>query len=895
MTELPASAADFNGTIHLVFSSHWDREWYLPFQRYRAKLIRMLDEILDHLDSGRLPFYQMDGQFVPVEDYLELRPEREPLVRTLIAAGKFRVGPFYDLADEFLVSGESLIRNMKMGTERAEAFGRASKVGWLCDLFGHNTQAPQMLQQAGIDNALLWRGVERHIKTPFWWVGADGSRVLVHMFPDGGYSDFSTRIRHAAERRVTPPVEQMVEEAVTHLERMLQTTSAKNLLWFDGADHIEFDPALLEFVKKFNARVGRQVIKVSNLDDFIAALKREKLADLKEWRGEMRVTAERKSMSHLIPGVASSRIPLKQANHAGETLLTLWAEPWCAIAALAAGLEYPTRALDLAWEYLLKNHPHDSICGCSTDETHNAMPYRFDQSRQIAEVNLDRALETLAAIEFNGAVQEDEIGLSLFTPVGGQTLHCPEVSLRLPSGWPQFQEFFGFESKPSFRVCAKDGKEIPYQLLEVKPQTVHVRVARNKFPSSENRQGVRLALDTTVAPAAAQHYIIKRAEGPTRIPQAGAIGIARHQLRNEFLEVTAQSDGTLTVMDLKSGRAFSGLLAMEDTADIGDGWFHGVALQDIGFMSTGGKVTFGLTENGPLLARLNIRVEWAVPCEFDFKNFKRSAELAPLVVEHRVTLRKGNAFVEIDTTIHNTVRDHRLRIFAPTGFAAAKTYWADTPFDAVERAIALRPDNYLRHEMQVEMAAQQNWVAATDGKHGFAFLAPGQYESAVLDQPDRPLCVTLLRAFRRAVFTDGNEGGQIQGDHTIKLGFMPFASTRNLPVPATTLFHVAQTMAAPVRAVYLDTQDLKESEAKRAAQAAPAPRVEGEVVISACYQSGRHRWTLRVFNPTVQPQKAKLIGGKSWQTSDFRGRNTAKVTGSVTLKPKQILTLQAAV
>jgi alpha-mannosidase/mannosylglycerate hydrolase len=927
--QLSAAVKNFTGNIHLVFSSHWDREWYWPFQKYRAKLVRLLDTILAELESGRLPFYQMDGQLIPIEDYLEIRPEREAQIRKLVAAGRLRVGPWYDLADEFLVSGESLVRNLLLGMKRAEALGQTSRVGWLCDLFGHNSQSPQLLQQAGIDNAILWRGIDRSVRTPFWWVGADGTRVLVHLFPPWGYSAFAIAVRRAFSRTETPSPDQMVDNALAYLDEMLKTTDAKNLLWFDGADHLEFDPALLEFAKKFNARVGREVVKVSTLDHFVAALKREKLPKLGEWRGEMRVPSVMPVSGELIHGVGSSRIPLKRANHAGETLLTLWAEPWCAAAALVAGIEYPTSSLELAWEYLLRNHPHDSICGCSPDETHNAMPYRFDQSRQIAEAHLDRALETLAAMEHKGVVGEDEIGLSIFAPFGGATQNCPEVTFRLPNGWPQFNEFFGFETKPSFRIFrtvvrvpsrgkdggtgippvdSKDGQagclchhsenleEIRYQLLEVKPQTGHLRVAPNKFPSYERRQGVRLALETKLDAASAQHFIIKRASGPTRITHIGAIGVARNRLRNEFLEITAENDGTLTLTDLRTGRAFGGLLAMEDTADIGDGWYHGVALQDVGYLSTGGNATFGITENGPLLARLNIRVEWQVPRDFNFKDNKRSAELTPLVVEHRVTLRKGNEFVEIETTVHNTVRDHRLRIFAPTGFANAKTFFADTPFDAVERAIGLREDNHLMRELQVEMTPQQNWIAATDGKQGLAFLAPAQYESAMLDQPDRPLCVTLLRAFRKAVFTDGNEGGQIQGNHTFQLGLMPFRSSKDTPVPAVTLQKIAQSIAAPARVVYLDAQDLKESSANKVADISLLPRIEGEVVMSACHQSARRRWTLRVFNPTLKPQKVKLLGGKNWQTTDFRGRNAQKISGNtVTLKPKQVMTLQVGV
>lgn len=888
----------FEGTIHLVFSTHWDREWYMPFQKYRAKLVRILDEILAEMEVGRLPFYQMDGQFIPVEDYLEIRPEKEKLLRDLIGAGRFRVGPWYDLPDEFLVSGESLVRNFLMGMRRSAAFGQTSRPGWLCDIFGHNSQTPQVLAQLGIDNVVLWRGADLALGTPFWWRAADGTRLVTHRFPANGYCDFGINIRRAFIRDDNPTPEQMVDRALDYLRQQQAATAARTLLWFDGSDHIDYDPHMIEFAAQFNARMGREVVKVSTLDHYFAELDAATNGEKwPEFSGEMREACAMESEGWLIPGVASSRIPLKQANHACETLLTLWAEPWCAIAAQQAGVEYPERALELAWEYLIKNHPHDSICGCSIDETHNAMPYRFDQTRQIGEVHLSSAFETIAALHARAVQQDEEISLHLFAPAGGAAQSSPEVCVKLPAGWPQFDEFFGYEKKPSLRVYTMDGAEVPYQLLEVKPVTTHLRVARNKFPLQEPRQEARFALDTTIAPATSQHFMVRRAEGPTRIAQTGAIGVGRDRLRNEFLEVQAASDGTLTLTDRVGGRVYPGLLAMEDTADIGDGWFHGIALQDRGVLSTGGVVTAGLLENGPLLARLQMRVEWPVPRDFDFHINRRSTELSPLVVEHLVTLRKGSRHVEIATTVHNTVRDHRLRLFCPTGYGC-ENFWADTPFDAVERPVKLREDNHLLRELQVEMTPQQNWVAARDGAHGLALLAPGQYESAVLDQPDRPLCLTLLRGFRKAVFTDGNDGGQIIGSHTIRLGLMPFAATDAEPVPATALFQAAQAIAAPVRSVYLDAQDFRDRPEQIAPPAGPlpeVPRVEGDVVLSAWQQAAPGQWMVRVYNPSSQPQVLRLRGGANWATCDFHGERANAISGAqTTIAPRQILTLQVA-
>jgi hypothetical protein len=878
--------------IHLVFSSHWDREWYLPFQYFRAKLIRVLDQVLQELESGRLPFYQMDGQFIPVQDYLEIRPEKETLLRRLIAEGRFMVGPWFTLPDEFLVSGESLVRNLQMGMRRATAFGQTSRVGWLCDLFGHNSQMPQIFRLLGIDNAILWRGLPPDLGNPFKWRAADGSAVLAHVFPTDGYCDFGFVIRDINKPDAFPSAGEMATKAIEYLKSH-KKESLHNLLWFDGADHIEFDPALLQMAEIFNEKAGGPMLKVSTLDQFVEAARGEKRQSLRSWEGELREPGHLENRAWLIAGVGSSRIPLKQSNHACETLLTLWAEPWCAQAQEQGGLEYPARALDLAWEYLLTNHPHDSICGCSTDETHADMPYRFAQCRQLAEINLESAFDRLGRQALQGHLKKEELGLSLFASAGGDEQSNPEIFLRLPRPWPQFfNEFSGFESKPSFRIYTLGGKEVRHQLLQVTPHTVHAFVPRKKTGVTEDRIGVRLALETTLAPEEAQHLIVRPVEGPTRISFEDALGVASNRLRNAFLEVTAEANGTVTLTDLVSRQVYLNQLLLEDIADIGDGWFHGIAVTDRSYLSTGGKVTFGLTENGPLLARLHIRVEWEVPREFVFAKGERSAELVPLVVEHRVTLRKESRYAEIETTVHNTARDHCLRLHCPSGCSSAQAFWADSPFDAVKRPIALRKDRHLLKELQTEMTPQQNWVAVSGAKSGLALLAPGQYESGVLDQPERPLVVTLLRAFRRAVCTDGNEGGQVQGTHKFVLGLAPFRCNRTVPIPSAQLSRWAQNLAAPIRCLYTNLSLAPQSRPRKAS-ASPIPRLAGDIVVSASSSPSLDQRLFRFFNPSDRAQSVKLIGGSNWEEIDLDGNILRALTTRVfKAKPRKIVTLR---
>ncbi len=106
-----------------------------------------------------------------VDDYLEIRPEATGRVRQLASSGRLTVGPWYVLMDEFLVSGETIVRNLEMGMARAANFGGAMDVGYLPDMFGHIAQMPQILAEAGFSHAVVWRGVPSQVDRDALLVG----------------------------------------------------------------------------------------------------------------------------------------------------------------------------------------------------------------------------------------------------------------------------------------------------------------------------------------------------------------------------------------------------------------------------------------------------------------------------------------------------------------------------------------------------------------------------------------------------------------------------------------------------------------------------------------------------------------------------------------------------
>ena len=145
--------------VHLVPHTHWDREWYLPFQRFRLKLVGLVDRLLDLMEADERYRFTLDGQLATLDDYLEVRPEAEPRIRRLVEEGRLAIGPWQVLMDEFLVSGETILRNLESGLRRGDGLGGAMRVGYLPDMFGHVAQMPQILRLAGIEQAVVWRGV----------------------------------------------------------------------------------------------------------------------------------------------------------------------------------------------------------------------------------------------------------------------------------------------------------------------------------------------------------------------------------------------------------------------------------------------------------------------------------------------------------------------------------------------------------------------------------------------------------------------------------------------------------------------------------------------------------------------------------------------------------------
>jgi alpha-mannosidase len=354
----------------VVPHTHWDREWYLPFEFFRLRLGWVVDGVLDTLErDSSFTSFTLDGQAIVLEDYLDVRPENEGRLHALLDAGRLEVGPSYVLPDEILVGGEALLRNLLLGRRVCRRFGvEPSGAGYLPDSFGHPAQLPQILAGFGIRTLLFSRGMGDEIDdvgVVFRWRAGSAEVVACQMLPH--YDNFARLAwHHDAEQRVRTIVE--------HLGDFMQRAGQDEILLANGSDHLPIERELPEIVADLARTFGTD-FRIGRYDEHAPAPD-----GLPVHEGEL--VGSR--LQNVLRGVNSARIYLKQANERAERKL-LSIETAAALRVIREAAPYPAADLLLAWRDLLRNQPHDSICGCSCDEVHRDMLVRYEQ--------LDRTLE----------------------------------------------------------------------------------------------------------------------------------------------------------------------------------------------------------------------------------------------------------------------------------------------------------------------------------------------------------------------------------------------------------------------------------------------------------------------------------------------------------------------
>ena len=336
--------------------THWDREWYREFEVFRLRLLRVFDNVLDMLENNKIPSFYFDGQVSALLDYLEIRPEKEELVRKFIAEKKLYIGPCYTLVDEFLTDKTVFEKNLEIGLKISKDFGCTDFIGYLADTFGHSQNIPKIFKDFGIDKCVVWRGCG-DIPSEFTFNGIKTVNLIRGYFMD----IFSAPMT----------IEKKAEWLKGNLDKIAEK-SGNYLLLPIGADHLGVEPDITEQIEKVNTLLEDYKIKLSNPFEYFELVK-DNFKQF-EWNDELRDN----SKTFILQGSYSARLKLKQYNVKCTYLLEQADK-----LQKKYGKEYNS-IIEYAYKLLLKNQAHDGICGCSTDLVHRENVTRYEKIIQIA-------------------------------------------------------------------------------------------------------------------------------------------------------------------------------------------------------------------------------------------------------------------------------------------------------------------------------------------------------------------------------------------------------------------------------------------------------------------------------------------------------------------------------
>lgn len=737
-------------TVIVVPHTHWDRAWYLTFEQFRIRLVKLTDKLIDLLKSNeRFKCFVFDGQTVVIEDYLEIRPERADEIRELVNSERLLIGPWYVLSDEFLVSAEALVRNLMLGHRIAAGMGGVMKVGYIPDPFGHIAQLPQILCGFGIDSAIFTRGIGdegEELGSEFWWEGLDGkSRVLaVHQI--GGYCNAVHLGYVHSQGEFKVDYDAGLRRTVELVERLSKYARTSVLLFNNGCDHVEPQPELPEIVDYINEHWDGGKLIIGSFYDYLN-LVRQFGEHLKTYRGEFRGGR----YQYLLSGVLSSRMPLKQANWRVQTLLERYAEPLCSIAWLICGQAYPSWHIWYAWRTLMKNHPHDDICGCSIDQVHREDMYRYSLAEQVGEAMVQEALSNICAhVNASASAPSDDArAFVVFNTLPWRRTEV--VSVRLPS------DATGAFIDANGKVLAAHRERYDGEAQWL--------IKLDELPPCGY---------TTI------YFVAGRRIGRQMISDINADA---NSIENEHYRINANANGTLDIFVKATGETYSGILLFEDAEDAGDEYDYSPVEATQVLTTANEKALIRARRLGAVAAEMTIKLNWRLPLELRGDRKARSDRTCIVPITTVVRLHSGSPRIDFTTTIDNRAKDHRLRVLFPTGINTDRAI-VEGHFCVLERSLKL-PSSEGWAQKPLPTNHQCSFVEVGDGKHGFAVINQGIPEYEVKQtESGCVICLTLLRCVgwlsRGDLLTrPGHAGPAIQtpeaqliGVHTFKYAVM---------------------------------------------------------------------------------------------------------------------------
>jgi mannosylglycerate hydrolase len=943
-------------TLHVFAHTHWDREWYQPFESFRMQLVAVVRQVLEEMEAGELPRFYLDGQAVIFDDVLAVEPQLRPRLEAQMRSGKLTAGPWYVLADQMLVGGESLIRNLSFGIKTTSTLGPVSMVGYCPDTFGHTQDLPRILNGFGIENAVVWRGAPLLEMGPvFAWRSPDKSRVLAYHLTRGYYQTAFHEMGAAATdtasgiNALADYVTDWVNGLPSNKDIGISHKPMDAVLMPVGGDHTAPPSGFASLLKQLNDRLKQRSVqlrvKCVSLPEYLKEVLQSvtnkqsqadsgvgKYADVQSVEGELRFNryAPLYERGYLLYGVLSTRLYLKRANRLAEYRLVNRCEPVFAWLAALGATAYPQAELEHVWKMLLKNHPHDSICGCSVDSVHREMETRSAKIEQALDCLMGRAAQVVAGVDVGAPVSNDDpaygsdrivVFNSAATPVRIPTYIRWWTELNASASESESRghsEYLQIESKQKVDKLYSGWGSVPYykEVMEyegwVWPKVIPgLGLVSMEWPvkNAEKSVAEQPVAEQPVAGkhVAEKHVAEKRVNAGrhkrtsaggdgTAVAEAVPVVVNGRNVSNGSLAVSVSAGGQIVV----SHKVADGVDTyrinhqFRDIGDGGDSYNFDPIPDDKPITARFLHVRPG--KSGPLVGSIFVTYELelpkkAVPVSHSLKRLtqdlgkieilKRSNQRIRVLITAEVLLKRGVPIVFFSTEFDNPAADHRLEVIFDTESVVKITH-SENHFSLVERH---HGGQELRQKLPVPVAhealpdrfpCQRFFIA-----NGQLFLNLGMPEYGV---EGSQVTITLLRAVswlsKPRLWTRGGGAGpnlavpeaNSTGLNRVAYGWAPLGPknlvARNLLVDEATVraYELAELYGDPTWAAFSKGTNWETGSIFMFDNRA--------VRAVGCYMDGGELF-LRLLNVTREPQNVNI----SFRPGIFAQINQVQLSG----------------
>ncbi len=727
-------------TAHIISHTHWDREWYLPYESHHMRLIMLIDQLLDAIDNDpKFNSFHLDGQTICIDDYLQVKPQNREKLMNAIESGKINIGPWYILQDAFLTSAEANVRNGYYGNIDCKRYGRKTSVGYYPDTFGIYAQAPQLLSELEIDNMIFGRGVSttgfnNKVSNDFESkysemkiTASSGSSVLGILFANwySNGNEIPTDVHNA---------KQYWDQKLSECERY---TNSNHLLFMNGCDHTPYQSDVTNAIDVANSLYQDVNFVQSSFAEYLEALKIETVEeDLTTISGEL--TSQTTDGFYTLVNTASSRINQKIANAKLQDKYEFVVEP---LSALYAD-NYLHSELEYGWKKLMQNHPHDSICGCSVDSVHTTIDSRFEDSNNVSDHVINRTLK-VASEQIKGQYQ---CGFTLFNPSEiANTRHTVHVEFARQEFGCNFKAACDQMKEvviPNLKLIDSDGIEIDAQIIDLGIGFDYY-LPDDKFRRPYYARNLEVKFNYMFDYIGHQSFYLVESN------QTKTFRNIEH-LENEHVKVEVNHDGSISILNKYTGRTQSNLLRIFDQGDIGNEYMFGPVQNDCElFIQAVNSIVYdncGGLQTCTVIADLEIpesasellATEQLEIIEYNKRQAGRSNEKIKLPIEIIYSLNDFDHGVKVEMKIKNTAKDHRLRVRFELD-DNLNYHYADTAFEIVKR------DNKPLSTWQNPSFDQRlaKFVRLVNSQDSLTIATCGLHEYEVRDNY---VDVTLLRA-----------------------------------------------------------------------------------------------------------------------------------------------------